>query len=216
MEPETHLLQAACSEEGRAGQEGSRRTRQRGGAWALRAPAPAPPPPAAAPLTCRPDSPNVAAAAAPEAATASPPSARLTDSGSIVVAATGLLALARQNVMADKPISLLRLPTRVRPKRPSQTGLTGSAHLAPRPATPRQERGCSGGWGRPEGRGRQAPLPSLGGPWPGRRDDRLAWGGTRAGRLQRRFRPSPRPRLPEPPPGTAGDVRPRTCTWSLA
>lgn len=119
--PETHLLRPACSEEGQAGQEGSRQTRQRG-RWVLLAPASAPPPLPAAPLTCGGDSLNVAAAAAPEAATASPPSARLAGSGSIVVAATGLLALARENVMADSPFPSSASPPRHGPSRPSPSG----------------------------------------------------------------------------------------------
>ena len=68
---------------------------------------------AAAPTCCA-DSLNGAAAAAPEAAPASPPSARLTGFRSIVVATTGLLALARYKVMADKPASILRVPAQAR------------------------------------------------------------------------------------------------------
>ena len=110
-----NLRRTACSKEGRASQKGRRRTRQTGGGALQPHSASALSQPWAAPPTCSADSLNTAAAAAPEAFTASP-SARFAGSRSIVVAATGLLALARYKVTADKPTSILRPPAQLRTK----------------------------------------------------------------------------------------------------
>ena len=108
-----NLQRTACSKEGRTGQKGRRRTRQTGGGAFWPHSASGLSQSSAAPPTCCADSLNAEAAAAPEAFTASP-SSRLAGSPSIVVAATGLLALARYKVMADKPNSILRLPAQLR------------------------------------------------------------------------------------------------------